>query len=108
MIDFDVAPLADALCSMLRSVAVPHEDVRPRRHNVEVRIGLEGGQHSGQMLLRFMHRDGILFEVTVDVAECLRNYERYVPGLLRDMDVTWRDAMRTRAQATRIDLSRVN
>lgn len=63
----DVTDIVEAMCALLGRWAVPHKDVKPRRHNVETRIGR--GEKEGHVLFRFMSRDDFMIELDVDIAE---------------------------------------
>lgn len=91
----DVTDIVEAMCALLGRWAVPHKDVKPRRHNVEARRGV--GEKEGHVLFRFMSRDDFMIELDVDIAELAvdpRGYMDRTMGLV----VEYVEQMRARRQ----------
>lgn len=98
----DFAPIADVVCRILGPAAMEHPDIRPRRDNVEVRVGNK--DKSGRVLFRFMHTDRFLVEFEVDVALFLKDPQAYLGGIVRDVALAIENARRRRQAETVIFL----
>ena len=98
----DFGPIADVVCRVVGPAAIPHPDIRPRRDNVEVRIGEK--DKSGRVMFRFMHTDNFLIEFEVDVAKFLKDPYQYLGGIVRDLSLGLENARRQRQAQTVIYL----
>ncbi len=102
-VEVDFGPIADVVCRIVGPAAIPHPDIRPRRDNVEVRIG-EAGK-AGKVQFRFMHLDSFLVEFEVDVSAFMRDPEGYLGGIVRDLSLMVENARRNRQAQTAIYLT---
>lgn len=102
----DFAPIADVVCRILGPAAMEHPDIRPRRDNVEVRIG--EAENAGKVMFRFMHMDSFLVEFEVDVAAFLKDPHAYLGGIVRDVALAVENARRRRQAETVIYLPMVH
>ena len=98
----DFGPIADVVCRVVGPAAVPHPDIRPRRDNVEVRIGT--ADKAGKVQFRFMHLDLFLIEFEVDVAKFMIDPAGYLGGIVRDLSLAVENARRQRQAKTVIYL----
>jgi len=98
----DFGPIADVVCRVVGPAAVPHPDIRPRRDNVEARVGQ--ADKAGKVQFRFMHAENFLVEFEVDVVAFVRDPHGYLGGIVRDLSLVVENARRSRQAQTAIYL----
>jgi len=89
--------LIEALQRAFEPMAIRCDDLNSNatRHNVEILYGEK--ENKGLLRIRFKAKNEMVIAFTIEVAEMLKDHEKYIHGVMEDIASAMREAKRKRA-----------